>query len=147
MGIESATDLHGKILDASPLPSPGQFSSLPTATKLWPRLCFYSCLWFCPRGGVCPIACWVIPPRPKSRHPPDQKQTPPQTKSRHPRDQKQTPPGTKSRHPPPLRHTVNEWPVRILLECILVLMQLSVNFGQIVDWRPSCRKSWIHHCE
>ena len=25
---------------------------LPAATKLWPRLCFYSCLWFCPRGGL-----------------------------------------------------------------------------------------------
>ena len=24
---------------------------LPAATKLWPRLCFYSCLWFCPQGG------------------------------------------------------------------------------------------------
>ena len=94
-------------------------------------------------------------PRTKRRHP--------QTKSRPPPDQKQTPPepkadtpGTKSRHPPgpkadiplhPPRQTVNERPVRILLECILVLMQLSVNFGQIIDWRPSCRKSWIPHCE
>ena len=25
-------------------------SLLPAATKLWPRLCFYSCLWFCPQG-------------------------------------------------------------------------------------------------
>ena len=26
-------------------------SYLPAATKLWPRLCFYTCLWFCPQGG------------------------------------------------------------------------------------------------
>ena len=26
---------------------------LPAATKLWPRLCFYTCVWFCSqRGGV-----------------------------------------------------------------------------------------------
>ena len=24
---------------------------LPAATKLWPRLCFYTCVWFCPQGG------------------------------------------------------------------------------------------------
>ena len=54
---------------------------LPAATKLWPRLCFYSCLWFCPQGGVCPSACWdttqppweQTPPGadvPRRRHPP-----------------------------------------------------------------------------
>ena len=56
---------------------------LPAATKLWPRLCFYSCLWFCPRGGVCLSACWdTTSPReqtpPWSRHPPG---------SRHPLEQ------------------------------------------------------------
>ena len=70
--------------------------SLPAATKLWPRLCFYSCLWFCPQGGVCLSACWdtthpweQTPPRadppgadtPRSRHPPGAdtpwEQTPP----------------------------------------------------------------------
>ena len=78
-----------------------------------------------------------IPP-PGSRHP--QEQT--SARSRHPREQtppwsrhtpeqtspgsrhtpwEQTPPG--SRHPPGSRlwHTVNERPVRILLECILVV--------------------------
>ena len=25
---------------------------LPAATKLWPRLCFYSCLWFCPHSDI-----------------------------------------------------------------------------------------------
>ena len=59
-----------------------------------------------------------------------QKQTPPP--SRHPTWEQTHTPGadpprsrhpTWSRHPPPgsrLRHTVNERPVRILLECILV---------------------------
>ena len=72
--------------------------------------------------GVCLSACWNTTHPPGSRHP--TKQTP---RSRHPREQthtppEQTPPG--SRHPPfksRLRHTVNERPVRILLECILVL--------------------------
>ena len=70
-------------------------------------------------GGVCLSACWDTtpllgadnPPRadtPRSRHPPG---------SRHP----------PSRHPPGsrLRDTVNERPVRILLECILVLLKLK----------------------
>ena len=80
--------------------------SLPAATKLWPRLCFYSCLWFCPQwGGVCLSACWdTTPPgadTPRSRHPLEQ--TPPGActpRSRHPPEQ--TPPG--SRHPPRSRH-------------------------------------------
>ena len=44
------------------------------------RLCFYTCLWFCSRGGgeggLCPIACWDTPP-PRSRP----------TRTRHPRGQ------------------------------------------------------------
>ena len=64
-------------------------------------------------GVVCLSACWQTAPR--SRHPPGA-DTPP--RSRHP-------PGAdppRSRHPPGsrLQHTVNERPVRILLECILV---------------------------
>ena len=55
-------------------------------------------------------------------HPSPWEQTPPQ--SRPPREQ--TPPGSR------LRHTLNEWPVRILLECILVtniytLIKVSVR--------------------
>ena len=56
-------------------------------------------------------------PSPGSRHPPLGADTPPGTdtspQSRHP---------PRSRHPPGsrLRHTVNDRPVRILLECILV---------------------------
>ena len=72
-----------------------------------------------------------IPPRadiPQIRHPPEQippsEQTPwnRHPPSIHPLPPEQTPP--RSRHSPPpasrLRHTVNEPPVRILLECILV---------------------------
>ena len=55
------------------------FLLLPAATKLWPRLCFYSCLWFCPQGRVSASVYAGIPP-PGSRHPPEQT-TPP---SRHP---------------------------------------------------------------
>ena len=70
-------------------------------------------------------------PRTKRRHP--------QTKSRHPGTKSRHPPGPKADIPlPPPRQTVNERPVRILLECTLVLMQLSVNFGQIIGLHPSC---------
>ena len=83
---------------------------------------------------------------PRGRHPQDQTHTP---RTRHPQDQTHTPgqthpppdqtpprpntfpeqtsPGT--RHPPP-RHTVNERPVRILLECILVIsLRLDSIYG------------------
>ena len=39
---------------------------LPAATKLWPRLCFYTCVWFCSQGGG--YSGQGEPPR--SRHPP-----------------------------------------------------------------------------
>ena len=74
---------------------------------------------------------------PRSRHPPEQ--TPPRSRhphgSRHPLPQEQTPP-PRSRHPPRadtphpgsrLQHTVYERPVRILLECILVLWSFYRN--------------------
>ena len=51
---------------------------------------------------------------PRSRHPPEQ--TPP--RSRHPPEQ--TPPRVDTPLGSRLWHTVNEWPVHILLECILV---------------------------
>ena len=71
----------------------------------------------CPQGGFCLSACWDIPPR--TRHPPGPDTHPPRT--RHPR----------TRPPPPsrLQHTVNERPVRVLLECILVSCQIR--------WWPS----------
>ena len=82
----------------------GTWSLLPAAIKLWPRLCFYSCLWFCPQGGVCLSACWdTTSPSPEqnplgadspcNRHPP--------TGSRHPSEQ--TPP--EQTPPPPDKQT------------------------------------------
>ena len=81
-------------------------------------------------GGVCLSACWdTTPPGrrpPRSRHPP-REETP----------REQTPPRP---DPPPgsrLRDTVNERPVRILLECILVykwnqIKDLLVYFGSFL---------------
>ena len=84
------------------------------------------------RGGVCLSACWDTNPptrqtppgadTPLGADPPDQadtppwEQTPPPGPGRHPPDQADPPPlGSR------LQHTVYEQPVRILLECILVL--------------------------
>ena len=92
--------------------------------RSWAKVIFsQACV--CPQGGVCLSACWDTPPPPRSRsrpHPPG---------SRHPR-MEADPPG--SRHLPEgrppgadtppegrLQHTVYERPVRILLECILVI--------------------------
>ena len=77
---------------------------LAAATKLGQGNIFRSvCQEFCPRGGgVC-----QHPPRADT--PPQRADTPP--KSRHHQEQTHTPPP----------HTVNEAPVRILLECILVV--------------------------
>ena len=73
---------------------------------------------------------------PRSRHP--QSRHPPGADTPPPREQ--TPPPPRSR----LRHTVNERPVRILLECILVLVSIFVSSifvnsttesGKFVMWR------------
>ena len=123
---------------------------LPAATKLWPRLCFYTCVWFCSHtgretpqagrthpGGENPPP-WEQTP-PQSRHPPGREtllgrenppprsrhslweQTPPQA-GRTPREQTPPPPGADTPPGSRLQHTVNERPVRILLECILVYL-------------------------
>ena len=72
--------------------------------------------------GVCLSACWDTPLQqtpqeqtPQTRHPPEQAPPWEQTSP----EQTHTP---QTRHPPGsrLQHTVNEQPVRILLECILV---------------------------
>ena len=97
------------------------------------------CQEFCPQGGgegVCLSACWDTPPRPGTpppqtrpprdqAHPPRTRHTPPGPGT--PPGRPGTPPGDQAppwetRHPPGsrLQHTVNERPVRILLECILV---------------------------
>ena len=45
------------------------FAFLPAVTKLWPRLCFYSCLWFCPQGGLPQCMLGYQPPPPKQTPP------------------------------------------------------------------------------
>ena len=111
--------------------------------RSWAKVIFsQACV--CPREGGCLTQCMLGYPPPRSRHPPWE-QTPPQTMhppgSRPPRtstplDQATPPtrhlpeadtPPPGRRHPPgkqtaALQHTVNERPVRILLECILVLV-------------------------
>ena len=101
---------------------------LPSVTKLR-RLCFYTCLSFCPRGGVCLSACWDTTPlgggrhssprpgTPRSRYPP---------RSRLPRTRHPPEAGTpytrqplEAGTPPPPRRLLLRT-VRILLECILV---------------------------
>ena len=87
-----------------------------------------------------------LPPR--SRHPP-RADTPPEQTPPGPHPPKQTPPG--SRHPPGadtpgadqppppgsrLRHTVNERPVRILLECILVC-DCRYDFENVFGYVPN----------
>ena len=70
------------------------------------------CQEFCPQGEVCLSACWDTTPwtrhSPWTRHPPWD-QAPPPPRIRHPPEQSM------------LGDTVNEWAVRTLLECILVL--------------------------
>ena len=81
--------------------------------RSWAKVMFLQASVILSTGGevVCLSACWDgIPPR--SRHPPLGPDPP---RIRHP---------PRSRHPPGSRcqHTVNERPVRILLECILVCL-------------------------
>ena len=97
-------------------------------------------------GGVCLSACWdtTTPPSPGADTPlgadppgaDTPQSTPPRADTPYPRadtPQSRHPshlPGADT-HPPPgsrLRHTVNERPVRILLECILVLYNLDCLF-------------------
>ena len=103
------------------------FSSLlPAATKLWPRLCFYTCVWFCSQGGLQAGRTPPIrenppgtgrPPRPgrtprpgrppgPGRTPPDQGE-PPRTRQTLPPDQAD-PPGT-GRPPLPPRPGRPPW--------------------------------------
>ena len=72
-------------------------------------------------GGVCLSACWDTPPQGAGPLPPGADTPPEQTPPR------SRPPSPGSRHPPRsrLQHTVNERPVRILLECILVFSAIK----------------------
>ena len=82
-------------------------------------------------GGYASVACWDASPPPGPETPLDQADPPPRTR--------QTPPGTRDPPPPDqadppplpgsrLQHMVNERPVRILLECILV--SIMAHFHQ-----------------
>ena len=75
--------------------------------------------------GVCLSACWDTTP--PWKHTP-QKAPPPPGSTHHPREAHASP--RKHTHTPGsrLRHTVNERPVRILLECILVIVMCVCVF-------------------
>ena len=70
-------------------------------------------------GGVCLSACWEGSTPLGRKHPP-RKEAPPHGKEAPPHGKEA--PSRKEAPPPPSRpqHTVNERPVRILLECILI---------------------------
>ena len=55
-------------IDLNPPPGSKLSSLLLAATKLWPRLCFYTCVWFCSQGGVSgqgePLPNGELPPGP-----------------------------------------------------------------------------------
>ena len=109
------------------------FSDLYRPQRSWAKVIFsQACV--CPQGGL--PQC-MLGYTPRSRHPLGSRHPPEQTPlgSRHPPDQtprEQTPP--RSRPPPGadtppisrLQHTVNEQPVRILLECILVKHKMTL---------------------
>ena len=73
---------------------------------------------------------------PRSRHPPEEADTPP--KGRHPPKKQTTP---KKQAPP--RDTVNERPVRILLECILVDFAITNFIKNGISFQSKIRNSLI----
>ena len=87
-----------------------------------------------PRHPLGPDTPWIRHPLGPDTPPP--KQTPP-SRSRHPleqthplRSRADTPPRTPLPPGSTLRHMVNEWSVRILLECILVLLISFLQHNQ-----------------
>ena len=109
----------------------GASTLLPAATKLGQgNICTGVCL-STGGGEGCLPQCMLgytppgADPPPRSRHPPWSRQTPPEQTPTPPdqADPLGADPLRPGRPPPPrsrLQHTVNERPVRILLECILV---------------------------
>ena len=110
----------------------------------WAKLMFLWVSVILLTGGVCHSACWdtQTPPHPHTPTPPwadtpSQEQTPPGTDIPPHLPPEQTP--LRSRHPPGvdtvpgsrLQYTVNERPVHILLECILVLFRSL----ELIDYR------------
>ena len=142
--------------------TPWYFSCFIVTVTYW---CFYQPQWSCGQGNIFTPVChsvhrggWWYPTRhwgrpPQTRHtttPLDQTPPWPDTPwTRHTTPQTiHSPPGPdppgpgttpQSTQPPPgsrLRHTVYERPVRILLECILVVTILGpVNIDMLVMWK------------
>ena len=102
-------------------------SLLPSATKLR-RLCFYTCLSFCPQVGSGSVHAEIPPPcSPKSRHThPPKAGTP----------QEQTSPRADPLRRLPLRT------VRILLECILVLTFVSITIFITLNKSEEFLRCW-----
>ena len=87
--------------------------------------------------GVCLNACWDTTPREQT--PPPWEQTPPPWEQTPPPPREQTPPPLGADTIPPgsrLQHTVYEWPVCILLECILVYDLFSQGRGAMAPSAP-----------
>ena len=110
-------------IDLNPPPGSKLSSLLLAATKLWPRLCFYTCVWFCSQGGVSgqgePLPNGELPPGPDT---PPGMETP---------CGMETPPGSRPPRGSRRLHTVNERPVRILLECILVQSSNHLPYSKL----------------
>ena len=96
--------------------------------RSWAKVIFLqACV--CPQWGEgCLPQCMLGCPPPRTRHPPGVRtlleQTPPGAEpplGADPPDQAPPPPGSR------LQHTVNERPVRILLECILVKIFFGIS--------------------
>ena len=91
-------------------------------------------------GGSASVHAGIPPPPPESMHPPG-KQTPPReacTLRKHAPLPEAYPPGIR-----------NERPVRILLECILVLLTYTISKFQLLQNRPNkinqtCERKQIH---
>ena len=110
-----------------PLLQRGCYSFLPAATKLGQGNIFTSvCQEFCPQGGrvSASVHAGISPPE---QSPPDHAPPGPGTPlSRPPQSRHPPPPGPGTPPGSRLQHTVNERPVRILLECILVSERLGL---------------------
>ena len=89
--IDRKTNTTESITYAIPL-AYGDPTFLPAATKLWLRLCFYTCLWFCSRGGGSPGR--ENPPSPDMESPPGHGEPPPPPTWRAPPDMENPPPLT-----------------------------------------------------
>ena len=107
------------------------------------------------RGGSASVHAG-IPPEEQTPPSPTTRSRPPESRPPHPQEQTPPPPGAdpptpRSRHPPPpgadplpgsrLQHTVNEWPVCILLECILVFI---FDWYAIIFQPSSFSCIWLH---